>query len=504
LIIACAAGKLGKMSEMGSGNIPATGLFSHPEVSMASVSVPQAKPRSLRDADLKEKLQELRQTDNYTNVYYLVRTYVYLAMVIGGAVAFDVWRPAWGLSWWWNVPVAVVAVVLVGAGQHQLSGLAHEAVHHILFRNRWLNDLASDLFCMLPLFSSTHHYRLQHLAHHQFVNDPDRDPDVSQLKTSGHWLNFPLTPRQFYRALLRQLWLPNLVRFIRVRAAYNATGTDKNPYLRKGYHTSKLAVRAGIVYLLSQVALLTWLVHRGDPLPLAVLPLALYGVAVVFYSLLPASKYHQSRVHPVIPSRVATLIRISYLTALFAGLAWLTWWTGRWAAAYYAAYWLLPLATSFAFFMILRQWVQHGNGDRGWLTNTRIFFVQRFINFSVFPIGQDYHLPHHMYATVPHYRLRQLHEALLACPDYREQAVEVHGYFRSPESPKQHPTVVDVLGPAYAAREFRGVHIDNSVLEDDVVDEKAEIVREGEEEARRLAEGAAASERAGGAPGGTA
>ena len=33
----------------------------------------------------------------------------------------------------------------VGAGQHQLSGLAHEGAHHILFRNRWFNDLASDL-----------------------------------------------------------------------------------------------------------------------------------------------------------------------------------------------------------------------------------------------------------------------------------------------------------------------------------------------------------------------
>jgi fatty acid desaturase len=341
---------------------------------------------------------------------------------------------------------------------------------------------------MLPLYSSTHHYRLQHLAHHQFVNDPDRDPDVAQLQASGHWLSFPLTPRQFYRALVRQLWLPNLVRFLRARAAYSVSGTGKNPYARQGYRPAKLAVRAGIVYLAAQIVLLRSLVVHGDARLLAALPAALYAMAFIFYLLLPASMYQQSRVHPVIPSRVATLIRISYLTALFAGVAWLTWWTGRLAAVYYAVYWLVPLATSFAFFMILRQWVQHGNGDRGWLTNTRVFFVQRCINFAVFPAGQDYHLPHHMYATVPHYRLRRLHELLLTCPEYAEQAVEVHGYFRSPEHPPRHPTVVEVLGPAYAPRQFRGVHIDNSVLEDDVVDEKAEIVREGEEEARRLAE----------------
>ena len=48
-------------------------------------------------------------------------------------------------------------------------------------------------------------------------------------------------------------------------------------------------------------------------------------------------------------------------------------------------------------------------------------------------------------------------------------------------------TVLDVLGPGYAPKGFRGIHIDNSVLEDDVVEEKAEILKEGEAEARRLA-----------------
>jgi fatty acid desaturase len=449
-------------------------------MAMASAGAVEGTVKSLKDADLKETLQELRRTDNSTNVYFLARTYLFLALVIGTAVAFDVYRPIWGLAWWWNIPVGFVAALLVGAGQHQLSALAHEAVHHILFKNRFLNDLASDLFCMLPLFSNTHHYRLQHLAHHQFVNDPDRDPDVSQLKSSGHWLAFPISPAHYKRVLLRQLWLPNLVRFIRIRAAYNATGTDRNPYVRKGYKPSKLAVRVGIAYLLLQVGLLTWLVHAGDALWLAAVPSALYAAAFIFYSFLPASKYHQSRVHPVIPARVATLVRISYLTLLFNGLAWLTWATGRWAAAYYVAYWLVPLVTSFAFFMILRQIVQHGNGDRGWLTNTRIFFVRRLFNFCVFPIGQDYHLPHHLFATVPHYRLARLHRVLVEYPEYRAEAVEVHGYFHSPERPQVHPTVVDVLGPDYAAQTFRGVHIDNSVLEDDVVEDKAEILREGE------------------------
>src|SRR5260370_671754 len=155
---------------------------------MGSVALSEPRQKSLQDSDLKEKLQRLPQADNVTNWYYLLRTYVFLTVVIGGAVWFDLYRQTAELALGWDVPVFALAIILVGAGQHQLSGLAHEGVHHILFRNRYLNDLASDLLCMFPVFSSTHHYRLQHLAHHQFVNDPLRDPAAPPLQTSGHWL----------------------------------------------------------------------------------------------------------------------------------------------------------------------------------------------------------------------------------------------------------------------------------------------------------------------------
>ncbi len=453
---------------------------------MSTVALPAKTQKSLKDPELKETLQRLRQTDNATNFYYLLRTYFYFALVIGGAVAFYYLRAGWGLPFWLNVPVTVLAIFLVGAGQHQLSGLAHEAVHHILFRNRYLNDLVSEWFCMFPMFSSTHHYRLQHLAHHQFVNDPQRDPDISQLQTSGHWLPFPMAKKAFLLTLLKQLWLPNLFRFIRIRAAYNATGTDKNPYMRKGWKPSKLAIRVAILYLVTLVGTLTGLVLYGDPLWLAVVPAALYVALLTFYLLLPESKFHQSRIHSVLSQRVGTILRVTFITAVFNGLAWLALLVDPWVPLYYFLLWLVPIFTSFSFFMILRQWVQHGNADRGWLTNSRIFFVRGFIRFSVFPIGQDLHLPHHLYATVPHYRLDRLHAALLEYPEYQDEAVQVHGYFVSPDKPQIHPTVLDVLGPDYAPRAFHGVHIDDTVLEDVVVEEKAEILREGAAEKQRL------------------
>jgi fatty acid desaturase len=446
---------------------------------MATVVQPAAMIASLADPRVKEKLHSLRQTDNVTNLLYLARTYLFLALVIGGTLAFYYMVDVCDWGWWWDIPVTLLAILLVGAGQHQLTGLAHEASHHILFKNRLFNDLASDWFCMFPLFGSTQHYRLQHIAHHQFVNDPDRDPDVSQLQTSGHWLSFPVSRGTFLRTLLAQLWVPNLFRYIRIRAAYNAIPTEKNPYLKKGWKPNKTTVRVGIAYMVGLVATLGVLVYLEQPLLLAIVPAVLWAAIMAFYALIPDTMYHQSRVHPVISMRAMTLGRISYVTVLFWAIAWLSLTVTPWAAAFYLLLWAVPIFTSFSFFMILRQLVQHGNGDRGWLTNTRVFFVNRLIAYAVFPMGQDYHLPHHIFASVPHYRLRELHEFLLQCAEYREQAIEVEGYFLPYEKPPTKPTVLDVLGPNYHHRAAE-VYIDNAVLEGEQVEEKDEILRQGE------------------------
>ena len=76
------------------------------------------------------------------------------------------------ISWWWTVPSTFVAIVAIGASQHQFGGVIHEGTHYMLFANRKLNELASDWLAAFPILTTTYHYRLHHLAHHQFVNDP--------------------------------------------------------------------------------------------------------------------------------------------------------------------------------------------------------------------------------------------------------------------------------------------------------------------------------------------
>jgi fatty acid desaturase len=170
---------------------------------------------------------------------------------------------------------------------------------------------------------------------------------------------------------------------------------------------------------------------------------------------------------PFIPLRWMSIGRMTFFAVVFNALAWVKFTTGRPAAAYFVVLWVLPLFTTFSYFMMLRQNVQHGNADRGRLTNTRVFLVNLLFRFAVFPLGQDYHLPHHLYASVPHYRLKELHALLMTCPEYRAQVVVVDGCVL-PRRDSLGPTVLDVLGPQYA-RHSPEIYIDDSVLEDEQV-----------------------------------
>jgi hypothetical protein len=326
------------------------------------------------------------------------------------------------------------------------------------------------------------------LAHHQFVNDPVRDPDISQLEKSGHRLSFPILRQEFLDVLLRQMWVPNLIRYSLARAEYDSLGTEKNPYVRQDWEFSKLPARLTLGYMASLVVALTGLVALGNGLLLSLVPIAMCAAVAVVLGVLPERRYYQSKIRPLVPLRILGIMRVTFVTLLFCSLAWATFLTGDWWAAYFFLLWVLPLGTSFPLFMVLRQIVQHGNGDRGWLTNSRVFLCHPFINFAVFPMGQDYHLPHHMFSTIPHYRLQALHEAMLECAEYRKEATVVEGYFWPKQTPPTRPTVVDVLGPEYAPREFRDVYIDNAVLEGQLVTEreKNEILDDGAREAERV------------------
>ena len=165
-------------------------------------------------------------------------------------------------------------------------------------------------------------------------------------------------------------------------------------------------------------------------------------------------------------------------TGIVATLSFIQATTGFMALRYFSSLWYVAILTTFPFFLILRQVIQHGNGDRGWLTNTRVFQMNPFVRYAVFPFGMDYHLPHHMYATIPHYRLKTFHEFLLSREKYRESCQVVENYLIPEGETPRNPTVVEVLGPEYAAVNEE-IHNDDTVLDDWEVEEKDVILRDG-------------------------
>jgi len=386
----------------------------------------------MNDPEFLRRVNSLRATDNFINWFFLAREYAFLALVSGLTITFFWCRESWGLGWWWNVPVALLAILLMGAGQHRLIMLGHDASHYLLFRNRLLNELASDWFCMFPLLSLTHNYRLQHLAHHQYVNHPENDPDLVFMRAVGHCYRV-LMPRLAFLARCvgrRLLWVPGLVKYVRVRARYTAVGSSNGPYQGKRPR-SRLLIGVGIGYFLSLAVVMTALAMYGNGLLLALVPAAMFVTVSLFYLLVPERLYAQTLLRPDVPPRVYTLLRMAYMTILFTTLAWLSHLTDRPWGLYYVLLWVTPLLTTFAFFMILREEVQHGIGtDRGRFSSTRLFEGNPVIRWAVFPFGMDYHLPHHLFPLVPHYRLRRLHELLMEVEEYRQNATVVQGHLR--------------------------------------------------------------------------
>ena len=400
---------------------------------------------SLNDPALLRQVNALRRVDNVTNWLYLAREYLFLAVVIGSTITLYHQLVDNGLSLLWAGPPTVVAILCVGAGQHRLATLTHEAAHYLLFKNRLLNEIASEWFCMFPILGSTHSYRVQHFGHHQHPNDPDRDPDFAQMDRSGHRFEFPMSrPAFVWHCFVKLLlWPPSLIRYVLVRASYLVDQGPSTPYrmIRRQWAGLRLSALA---YHLALVAALVHGVINDDTALLAWLPATLFAGVLAVFLLAPRRCFAEFAIKSDLPIRVQNLMRLGFNTLALSVIAWLTLLTGRPCWLYAVILWLVPLGSSFAFFMVVRQIVQHGNADRARLTNTRVFLVHPLLRLAIFPIGSDYHLPHHLFPLVPHFRLKQLHELLQQVEAYRTQGVVVKGYFVA-ETPAVHPTVVDVM-----------------------------------------------------------
>src|SRR5436853_651702 len=81
----------------------------------------------------------------------------------------------------------------------------------------------------------------------------------------------------------------------------------------------------------------------------------------------------------------------------------------------YLVLWMLPLITVVQAILRLRAIAEHGatTDFSSPLTAARTNVAPAWLEWLIFPHHVNYHIEHHLYASVPHYNLRQLHREML-------------------------------------------------------------------------------------------
>ncbi|MDQ6640160.1 MAG: fatty acid desaturase family protein [Pseudomonadota bacterium] len=252
--------------------------------------------------------------------------------------------------WAWPSPWLLISIGVVGVQQHGLFILAHEAAHYRLFRRRALNDAVGRAIGMAGAISMCT-YRVIHRLHHNNLYAAE-DPD-----TAIHG-GYPRGTAYLWKKLAQDAigwnaWKTFAYFFgapaLNEETQRAARADDTSPQLRRSARIDR-------------------------------------GFVVACQLLLPMACF-----------------------ALGGGPG----------LAQYATFWLVPMVTVLQPILRLRAICEHGavSDFSSPLTAARSNrgaggVVNALGRALLFPHHVNYHLEHHLYPAVPHYRLPRLHRLL--------------------------------------------------------------------------------------------
>lgn len=239
------------------------------------------------DLERREMFAEIKNLcapNNFTNWIVLLREYLLFAAVVAACVG--AYRYSINHEWsiWWMVPIYVTSIFVIGAWtQNRLGVLIHESSHYSLFKNRMLNELASNLLVAFPLFAAIHNYRAGHWGHHRHVNDPEHDPDLKRL-LKHHPRNFPIGRWRFiWEYLVLQLLPHKTFSYLKGRALYAAIpAKDQEPASNLEVIPRPLFRIMRIGYLVVLFAALTWFEWWPHYILLWLVPMITFYPGVLF------------------------------------------------------------------------------------------------------------------------------------------------------------------------------------------------------------------------------
>lgn len=118
-----------------------------------------------------------------------------------------------------------------------------------------------------------------------------------------------------------------------------------------------------------------------------------------------------------------TRINAAIITIVFAGAVtyFNLWWT-------VLLYWVVPLATFLMAILYVRDMGEHFGMPSPGIAGSRTVIAGWFERILICQNGVNFHAEHHLFPSVPFFRLKELHNALMENSHYRSNAVITHGY----------------------------------------------------------------------------
>src|SRR5579884_529456 len=128
-----------------------------------------------------ELRRDLRRIANGRNALTVASVWVYVAVLVGGAV-------------WIGNPLAYLAAfVLMGPMYARFAILMHEAAHKLLFTDKRVNDWVGTWLIAYPTFTPVSIYRRGHFAHHKEEFGPKERSEERRVgkECRSRWWPYP-------------------------------------------------------------------------------------------------------------------------------------------------------------------------------------------------------------------------------------------------------------------------------------------------------------------------
>jgi fatty acid desaturase len=148
------------------------------------------------------------------------------------------------------------------------------------------------------------------------------------------------------------------------------------------------------------------------------------GIGFVRFMIIMSKMPRAATAKPT-QGRAFKMARLAFLVAMAVSLTLLHAWT------FYLLFFVVPFVTWLQLVFHVRSIAEHFAIPRepGLYAQTRTVLPTWFDRVFVLSKNGNYHLEHHLFPSVPFYRLPELHRLLMAQPAFRDSAYLTHGYW---------------------------------------------------------------------------